>query len=74
MVAITADTAARRLASELALPPSRGSVFAWFDPAGPKIVIRAERTWLRRHRDIPRTYLGFAVETDEPSDAVAFRT
>lgn len=74
MVAITADTAARQLASELALPPSRGSVFAWFDPAGAKIVIRAERSWLRRHPEIPNTYLGFTVETDEPSGAVAFRS
>ncbi len=73
MATITADIAARRLASELALPPSRGSVFAWFDETESKIVIRAERSWLRRHRSVPRTYLGYAVETDDPSEAVAFR-
>lgn len=73
MATITADSAARRLASELALPPSRGSVFAWCDSAGPRIVVRAEVSWLRRHPDIPRTYLGYSVETDDPSDAIAFR-
>lgn len=68
----TAIIAARKLAQELALPRSRGSVFAWNEAGNERIVVRADRTWLRHHRDLPRSFMGFPVDADEPSDPVAY--
>ena len=64
--------AARKLAQQLALPHSRGSVYAWNDRGQDRIVVRADRLWLRNHRDLPRSFMGFPVEADEPSDPVAY--
>lgn len=71
MAETTAIIAARKLAKELDLPRSKGSVFAWFDGGRQRIVVRADRTWLRHHRSLPRSYMGYPVEADDPSDPVA---
>lgn len=64
----TAIVAARKLAQELDLPCSKGTVFAWFGGGRERIVVRADRTWLRHHCQLPRSYMGFPVEADEPSE------
>lgn len=71
MAETSAIVAARKLAKELDLPKSKGSVFAWFDNGRHRIVVRADKTWLRNHRSLPGSYMGFPVEADDPSDPMA---
>ena len=73
MAPITAINAARRLAAELALPAARGSVFAWAGDGQERIVVRADRQWLRNHRVLPPSFMGFPVTADDPGDVIAYR-
>lgn len=70
---VTAITAARKLAAELALPTTRGTVFAWTAEGKDRLVVRADRHWLSTHRELPKSYMGFPVTADDPSEAMAFR-
>lgn len=72
MGTITAITAARKLAAQLALPTTRGTVFAWISDGQERLVVRADQHWLRSHRTLPKTFMGFPVTADDPSDTVAF--
>jgi lysophospholipid acyltransferase (LPLAT)-like uncharacterized protein len=66
-----AEVAARALAKSVGLPNTRGSIFAWVDEAGARIVVAADKRWLETHRSIPATYHGFRVTVEDPIDAAA---
>jgi len=70
MGTVPPKSAARRLASELALPSWKGTVLVAHRLNQDILIVAAERRWLTRH-SVPSQYCGYAVETDEPLDAVA---
>lgn len=70
MTNVPPKSAARRLASELSLPSWKGTVLVAHRKNEDVLVVAAERRWLSHH-SIPGRYCGYAVETDEPLNAVA---
>lgn len=66
-------SAARSLAKALALPSSRGSVYAWHDAAGDRIVVCADQRWLEESRTLPVSFGGFPVVYEDRLDASAHR-
>lgn len=64
-------SAARSLAKALALPSSRGSVYAWHDANGDRIVVSADRRWLEANRSVPVMFDGFPVVHEDRIDAKA---
>lgn len=63
--------AAVALAKSLSLPSGKGSVFAWHDAGGDRIVVAADRKWIAAHRTIPAIFRGYPVEVSDRFDAVA---
>ncbi len=57
--------AAIALAKSISLPSTRGSVFAWNDIDGERIVVAADHKWIMAHRSIPSTFRGFPVSLQE---------
>lgn len=70
MANVPPKSAARRLASELALPSWKGTVLVARRTGEDVLIVAAERRWLSHH-SIPGRYCGYAVETDDPLGAVA---
>ena len=65
--------AARSLAKSLALPSVRGSVYAWHDSNGDRIVVAADRSWLEANRTLPATFNGFPVVYEDSIKATSQR-
>jgi hypothetical protein len=63
--------AAVALAKSLSLPSGRGSVFAWRDAGGDRIVVAADQNWIAAHRSVPATFRGYPVVVSDRFDAVA---
>jgi hypothetical protein len=61
-----ATEAAVALARSLSLPSGRGTVFAWHDDAGDRLVIAGDRHWLASNRAVPSEFMGFPVVVEEP--------
>lgn len=63
--------AAANLAGELQLPSWDGCV--WVRDAGDemRIVVAVDESWLRRHKPVPKTYMGFQVEVASRLSPVA---
>jgi hypothetical protein len=70
MAIVPPKSAARRLASELALPSWKGTVFVAHRRGTDVLVVAAEPHWLL-HRRLPVCYCGYSVEAGEPLGAVA---
>ena len=57
--------AAKALAKDLDLPPSKVTVFAWNDTAGERIVIAADPCWLKNRHKLPASFRGYRVEVQQ---------
>ena len=66
-------SAARSLAKALALPSTRGSVYAWHDSTGDRIVVSVDRRWLETNRTLPAMFDGFPVVHEDNIGAAAHR-
>lgn len=55
-------TAAAKLAGELQLSSWEGCVWVRSSDGNTKIMVAVDDAWLRRHRPVPTTYMGFQVE------------
>lgn len=67
-----AEKAAKELTLLLKLPSWKGSVFAWLKGQDFVLKICADKDWLEGHRDIPKQFQGFKIETDSKITGVAF--
>jgi hypothetical protein len=65
--------AAIALSKSLSLPSGRGSVYAWHDNSGCRLVISADESWVSMHRSLPQTFQGYAVIVEEQFNALAHR-
>lgn len=67
----TVYQAARSLASDLALSPSRATVFAWSDNLGERIVVAVNKGQFVDLSKIPTEFHGYPVELQDEISGVA---
>lgn len=63
--------AALALSKSLSLPSEKGSVFAWHDSKGERLVISADTNWVLANRTIPRRFHGYPVVVEDRLHAIA---
>lgn len=69
---VSALTAAKQLANILSLPSTKGSVLVWIHNGDQCLMIAADRKWVKFHKDIPQSYLGFPVIIGDPITGTSF--
>lgn len=67
----SAVVAARALAVMLSLPSSKGSVFAWRDANGERLVVAGDVQWVLSFREVPAEFCGYPVVLEEPLGGAA---
>lgn len=66
-----AMAAAVALSKALSLPSGKGTVFAWHDNHGDRLIVSADSKWILAHRTVPPSFQGYPVVIEEALNAVA---